>query len=185
MRVSAARPKLAAALLLACALAAIRAGAGPFPDRPVKLVIPYPISGPTDIRGTTRVTKTYKLIALHAPPSISDTLARLVAQAINASSRYAVVLERQPGAVTTRGAMAVARAPADGYTLLLASNATMVINPQYLRNVGHEPARDFVLVAPLAEMPFVLLVSSSVPVTTARRLAEWLKVRPGEINYGS
>jgi tripartite-type tricarboxylate transporter receptor subunit TctC len=172
-------------LLLACLLAASRAAADPFPERPVKIVIPYPISGPTDIRGTTRVTKTYKLIALHAPPAISDTLARLAAQAIGTASRHPVVLERQPGGLTTRGAKAVARAPADGYTLLLASNATMVISPHYLRNVEYEPVRDFVLVAPLAAMPFVLLVSSSVPAATPRRLGEWLKVRPGEINYGS
>ena len=172
-------------LLLAYALTACRAHAEAFPERPVKLVIPYPISGPTDIRGTTRLTKTYRLIALHAPPSISDTLARLTAQAIGASSRHAVVLERQPGGDTTRGAKAVARATADGYTLLLASNVTMVVHPKYLRNVEYDPARDFLLVAPLAEMPFVLLVNSGVPVTTARRLGEWLRRRPGEINFGS
>jgi tripartite-type tricarboxylate transporter receptor subunit TctC len=175
----------AIALLLACALAAPRAGAERFPAKAVKIVIPYPISGPSDIRGTSRMTKTYKLIALHAPPSISDTLARLAAQAIGAGSRHPVVLERQPGGVTTRGAKAVARSRADGYTLLLASNATMVINPQYFHGVEYEPVRDFVLVAPLAAMPFVLLAGSGVPVDTAPRLGEWLRVRPGELNYGS
>jgi len=99
----------ATALLLACALAGPRADAEPFPEKPVKIVNPYPISGPTDIRGTSRMTKTYKLIALNAPPSISDTLARLAARAIGAGSRHPVVLERQPGGVTTRGAKAVAR----------------------------------------------------------------------------
>lgn len=172
-------------MLLACALQGLHAYADPFPEKSVKIVIPYPISGPSDIRGTTRITKTYKLIALNAPPSISDTLARVVAQAIGAGSRHPVVLERQPGGVTTRGAKAVARSPADGYTLLLASNSTMVINPLYFRGVEYEPVRDFVLVAPLAAMPFVLLASSSVPVTTASRLGQWLKVRPGEVNYGS
>jgi|SoiMethySBSTD1v2_1073268.scaffolds.fasta_scaffold00384_17 tripartite-type tricarboxylate transporter receptor subunit TctC len=175
----------AAILLLTCALDAPRAGADPFPEKPVKIVIPYPISGPTDIRGTTRITKTYKLIALNAPPAISDTLARLAGQAIGAASRHSVVLERQPGGVTTRGAKAVARARPDGYTLLLASNATMVINPHYFQGVEYEPVRDFVLVAPLAAMPFVLLAGSGVPVDTASRLVQWLKVRPGEVNYGS
>jgi tripartite-type tricarboxylate transporter receptor subunit TctC len=177
--------RAAAVLLLACVLGGSRAGAEPFPERPVKIVIPYPISGPTDIRGTTRITKTYKLIALNAPPSISDTLARVLVHAIGAASRHSVVLERQPGGVTTRGARAVARAPADGYTLLLASNSTMVINPHYFHSVEYEPVRDFVLVAPLAAMPFVLLANSSVPVDTVPRLTEWLKVRPGEVNYGS
>ena len=61
----------------------------------------------------------------------------------------------------------------------------MVINPHYFHGIEYEPARDFVLVAPLAAMPFVLLAGSGVPADTAPRLGEWLKVRPGEINYGS
>lgn len=102
-----------------------------FPSKPVRIVNPYPISGPTDIRGTARMTKTYKLIAQHTPPAISDTLATLVAQAIRRGSSHPVLLERQPGGTTTRGAMSVARSAADGHRLLLASNATMIINPNY------------------------------------------------------
>ena len=171
--------------MLASTLSGLRADAEPFPEKPVKIVNPYPISGPTDIRGTSRMTKTYKLIALNAPPSISDTLVRLAAGAIGAASRHQVVLERQPGGVTTRGAKAVARSRADGYTLLLASNATMVINPHYFHGIEYEPVRDFVLITPLAAMPFVLLAGPSVPVATVSRLGDWLKVRPGEVNYGS
>jgi len=156
-----------------------------FPSKPVKIVVPFPISGPTDIRGTARVTKTYKLIAENAPPAISDSMARMVALAISAGSPHAAALERQPGGLTTRGAVSVARAPADGHTLLLASNATMVINPNFLRGIEYVPARDFVLVAPLATMPFVLMVSSSHPADDVRGLAAWLKVRPGEVNFGS
>jgi len=179
------RAWLGAALLLACTTGGFGAHAEAFPERPVKIVIPYPISGPPDISGTSRITKTYKLIALNAPPSVSDVLARVAARAIGAGSRHAAVLERQPGGVTTRGARAVARAPADGYTLLLASNATMVIQPHFLQSVEYEPVRDFVLVAPLAAMPFVLLANSSVRADTTKGLVEWLKVRPGEVNYGS
>jgi tripartite-type tricarboxylate transporter receptor subunit TctC len=156
-----------------------------FPAKPIKLVIPYPISGPTDIRGTSRLTKTYKLMAQHAPPPISDTLANMAVQAIGNGSPHAVVLERKPGGATTRGAYAVAHAVADGYTLLLASNATMVINPHYLYGVKYDPNRDFVLVAPLAMMPFVLLVNAGVPADSVKKLVEWAKVRPGEINYTS
>ena len=161
------------------------ADAASFPRKPVRIVIPFPVSGPTDIRGTSRMTKTYKLIAEHAPPSISDLLARLVARAIRAETRHGAKLERQPGGITTRGAATVARAAADGHTLLLASNATIVINPQFLTGVGYDPVRDFVLVAPLVTMPFVLMVSSQLPVATPRDLVLWLKVRPGEVNYGS
>jgi tripartite-type tricarboxylate transporter receptor subunit TctC len=171
--------------LAALALFAAPARGVDFPAKTVKVVVPYPISGPTDIRGTSRLTKTYKLMAQHAPPPISDVLAEMVAQAIRGGSQHPVVLERRPGGATTRGAVTVARSAADGHTLLLASNATMVLNPHYFYGVQYDPVRDFVLVAPLATMPFVLLVHTSVPVDSAQKLAGWLKARPGEINYSS
>jgi tripartite-type tricarboxylate transporter receptor subunit TctC len=180
--------RLILSVLLLKAATAFVAGAAwaePYPAKPVKIVIPYPISGPTDIRGTSRMSRSYRLMAPNAPPAITDTLARIVEQAIRADTPFPVVLERQPGGATTRGAMSVARATADGHTLLLASNATMVINPHYFHGVEYDPARDFVLVAPLATMPFVLLVNAGLPMDDVRGLAAWLKVRPGEINFGS
>jgi tripartite-type tricarboxylate transporter receptor subunit TctC len=68
---------------------------------------------------------------------------------------------------------------------LLASNATMVLNPHYFHGVEYDPVRDFVLVAPLATMPFVLMVGAGLPMDDTRGLIAWLKVRPGEINFGS
>lgn len=162
-------------------------GCGPalaqsFPAKPVRIVVPYPISGPADIRGSMRMSRTYRLIARTAPPPISDTLANIAAQAL---FPHAAAMERLPGAVTTRGANAVIRAPADGHTLLLASNGTMVINPHFFHGVDYDPQRDFVLVAPLATMPFVLLARPEIPAEDPAALIEWLRPRPGEINYGS
>jgi len=175
-----------AALLLAALLTLNGAAqAQGFPAKPVKIVVPYPISGPTDIHGTSRITRTYKLIAQHAPPPITDMLARTAAAAISAGSAQPVKLDRQPGAMTSRGAQSVARAPADGHTLLLASNATMIINPSFFHGVTYDPIRDFELVAPLATMPFVLVVDPMLSVETPQRLIDWLKRRPGEINFGS
>jgi tripartite-type tricarboxylate transporter receptor subunit TctC len=125
------------------------------------------------------------MIAQNAPPAVSDTLARVAANAVRTDSRHPVVLERQPGGLTTRGAVVVARAARDGHTLLLASNATIVINPHYFRGVDYDPERDLVLVAPLATMPFVLMARSDVPADTPQALIRWLKPRPGEVNYGS
>ena len=173
------------ALGLLGGLAAHLSWAEPFPAKPVRIVVPYSISGPTDVRGTSRMSRSYRMMAATAPPPISDTLARTAALAIQVDSRQKVVLERQPGGATTRGAMAVARAPADGHTLLLASNATIVINPNFLHGVEYEPSRDFVPVAALATMPFALMVSSALTAETPRELAKWLSVRPGEINYAS
>jgi tripartite-type tricarboxylate transporter receptor subunit TctC len=161
------------------------AQAEPFPSKPVKIVVPYPISGPTDIRGTSRMSRSYRMMAPNAPPAISDTLARVAAHGIRGGSQQLVVIERQPGGATTRGTLSVARGSADGHSLLLASNATMVINPHYFHGVEYDPARDFVLVTPLATMPFVLLVRSSLPVESPQTLVNWLKPRPGEVNYGS
>jgi len=163
----------------------LSARADPFPARPITIVVPYPISGPADIRGTSRMSRSYRMMAPHAPPAITDTLARIAERAIRADTAHPVVLARQPGGATTRGAMTVARAVADGYTLLLASNATMVLNPHYFHGVEYDPVRDFVLVAPLATMPFVLMVNAGLPMDDTRGLAAWLKVRPGEINFGS
>lgn len=173
--------------MLVCLLSglAVAAGAQEYPARAVTLVVPYPLSGPTDIRGASRMTKTYKLMAANAPPAISDTLSRVVQQAIRYASKHPVLLERQPGGATTRGAQYVARAPADGHTLLLASNQTMVLTPNYTSGVGYDATRDFELVAPLVNMPFVLMASSGLPVKSLERLIAYVRVRPGEINYGS
>lgn len=179
------RPVLALLGVLAAIFCLNTARGEPYPAKPVKIVIPYPISGPTDIRGTSRMSRSYRLMAPNAPPAITDTLARIVEQAIRADTPYPVVLERQPGAATTRGALSVARATADGHTLLLASNATMVINPHFFHGVEYDPVRDFVLVAPLATMPFVLMANAGLPMEDVRGLTAWLKVRPGEINFGS
>lgn len=164
---------------------ALGAAAETYPARDIKLVVPYPISGPSDIRGSTRMTKSYKIIAANAPPAVSDTLSLIVQQALRHESKHAVILERHSGGATVRGARHVAKLPADGHTLLLASNATMVLLPHYFPAVGYDPTRDFELVAPLVNMPFVLLMSSGLPVENLQRLIAYIKMRPGEINYGS
>jgi len=166
------------------ALFSTGAAADSFPARTVKIIVPFPISGPTDIRGASRMTRTYRLIAHNAPPAISDVLARTAAEAIRGGTRHPVALERQPGALTTRGATYVAKARPDGHTLLLGSNATMVINPHFFRETGYE-VRELELIAPLAIMPFVLLAHNSVPAEDPRALVDWLRPRPGEVNYGS
>lgn len=173
--------------LLAAALAiyAGNAGSQQYPARPIKIVIPYAVSGPTDIRGTPRLRKMYKFIAQNAPPPISDRLAQIAAAAIGSGTKHPVTLERQPGAATTRGATYVARAKADGHTLLLGSDATLFTSPHYYIGVKYDGLRDFVLVAPLVTMPFVLMTNASLPVDNVRDLIAWLKVRPGEVNYGS
>lgn len=172
-------------LLSLLCVPALTAAARDYPSRAVTLVVPYPISGPTDIRGASRMTKTYKLMAANAPPAISDTLSRIVQQAIAYESKFPVLLERHPGGATTRGAHHVARSAADGHTLLLASNETMILTPHYAPRVSYDPARDFELAAPLVNMPFALMMSNGLPFKSIERLISHIKMRPGEVNYGS
>jgi tripartite-type tricarboxylate transporter receptor subunit TctC len=170
---------------VALAVSLPRASAQAFPARTVRLVVPYPVSGPKDIRGTARMTKTHQLIAQAVPPPISDVLARMAADAIAQGTRHEVKLERQPGGATTQGATTVARSRPDGHTLLLASDATLLIAPRYYVKVRYTGVNDFVPVAPLAAMPFVLMADYTLPFDDVRGLIDWLRVRPGEANYGS
>ena len=174
-------------IILPClmCLPVLRVAAQAYPSRPVSLVVPYPISGPTDIRGASRMTKTYKLMAANAPPAISDTLSRIVQQAIRYESKHPVLLDRQPGGATTRGAQHVARSAADGHTLLLASNDTMILTPHYAPQVPYDATRDFEVVAPLVNMPFVMMMSNGLPFKTLVRTIAHIRMRPGEVNYGS
>ncbi len=156
-----------------------------YPAATVTIVVPYPLSGPADIRGASRMTKTYKMMAANAPPAISDTLARIVQRALSADSKHAVMLQRQPGGGTSRGARYVARAEATGHTLLLAGNETMILVPHFATEVGYDSIHSFELVAPLVNMPFVLMTHSGMPFKTLERLVAYIKVRPGEVNYAS
>jgi tripartite-type tricarboxylate transporter receptor subunit TctC len=172
-------------VLILVQFVALAAHAQEYPSRAVTLVVPYPLSGPADIRGASRMTKTYKLMAANAPPAISDTLSRIVQQAILYESKHPVLLQRQSGGATTRGAQFVARSPADGHTLLLASNETMVLTPNFVTEVGYDPTRNFELAAPLVDMPFVLMTHTGLPFKTLDRLINHIRVRPGEVNFGS
>src|ERR1700675_2272842 len=110
---------LALALASAAALAQ-NADTASDPNRPVRLVVPFPAGGPTDI------------------------LSRVVAQRLSEVWGQPVVIENQPGANTAIAAARVAKMPADGYTLLAAMDVTMVLNPITTRNLSYDPLKDFV-----------------------------------------
>jgi tripartite-type tricarboxylate transporter receptor subunit TctC len=171
--------------LIAAASFQPSAVAQPFPSKPVRIVLPYPVSGPSDIRGAPRLSRTDRVIARNAPPSISDVLAQIAIYSIQTETAQPVVLDRLPGATTARGTGAVARAPADGHTLLVASNGTIVINPEYFSGTDYDAARELIPVAPLVTMPFVLLARTGMPASSTGDLVAWLRRRPGEVNYGS
>jgi len=147
-------------VLAVCALAAGVAFAQSYPTKPIRLVVPF------------------------APGGASDVLARLVGQKLAERLGQPVVVENKPGAATTVGAADVARAPADGYTLMLAP-APFVIAPLMYQKLTYDAAKDFTGVALLASSPLILTVHPSVGATTAQELLALAKAKPGTIMYGS
>jgi len=147
-------------LPLAFALAAGHASAQSYPAKPIRLVVPF------------------------APGGASDVLARLVGQQLGERLGQPVIVENRPGAATTVGAAEVAKAPADGYTLMLAP-APFVIAPLMYQNLSFDAARDFTGVALLASSPLILTAHPSVAAGTPQELLALAKAKPGTIMYGS
>ena len=150
----------AAALFGAGPAAAAVAAAEPYPQRPIRPVLPYPPGGPTDL------------------------LARVVAVRMGDTLGQSVVVDNKPGASGMIGAEAVARAVPDGYTLL--ANASLhVINPSIYPRMRYDAFRDFVPVTQLAEVPLVLVVNADSPVRTVQDLIALAKEKHGALNFGS
>lgn len=131
-----------------------------YPERPIKLIVPFPAGGSTDMVG------------------------RLVAQQLTQSLGQAVTVENRPGAGTVIGTDAVAKAAPDGYTLLLASSS-IVLNRLLVKNLPYDAAKAFVPVIGLVKIPHVLVVHPSVPANSLAELIALARARPGALNYAS
>ena len=132
-----------------------------FPDKPVKIVIGFPAGGPLD---------------LHA---------RLLSEKLQGVLGQPVLIDYKSGAGGTVGAQEVMKAPADGYTIMLANTGVMVINPALYSKLPYATLRDFVPLARTAMQPLALLVNPKVPAKTLPEFISYVRSRPGQINYGS
>jgi tripartite-type tricarboxylate transporter receptor subunit TctC len=151
---------IARALLAAALVGATGASAQGYPGRPVRVIVAF------------------------SPGGVTDVIARTMAPKLAEMWGQPVVVENRAGAGGSVGAAAVARAPADGYTLLVHSSGyalNTAINP----NLPYDPKRDFVDVAPLASQPMVLVVGPSSGVASVAELIARAKAQPGGVNYGS
>ena len=148
---------LAASLVLAAMTPAL---AQTYPNKPVKLVVPFPAGGGTDIVG------------------------RLIAQKLADEWQQPVVVENKPGANTLIGTEYVANALADGYTLLMAS-PSHTINAALYKNIKFNTEKAFLGVAVVATGPLVLVVNQAVPAQNVRELVALAKAKPGTISYAS
>jgi tripartite-type tricarboxylate transporter receptor subunit TctC len=152
-------PFLAAALLLLPA--PLAAQAQKFPDRPVKVIVPYTPGGGT------------------------DTVARALSQKLSELWGQPVVVENRPGASGMLGADAVVRSPRDGYTLLFSDVSLFVINPHIQAKLPFDPLKDLAPVARVVQLAPVLAVANNAPGKTIAELVAYAKANPGKLTYAS
>ena len=162
-RLSASRHTLLAAFCLGCVSlsTADLAAAQSYPERPIRIIVPFAAGGGSDVVG------------------------RAIAQKLGDKLGQSVVVENRTGAGGSLGATQVARAPADGYTLLLGSSSEIAQYPNVASNVPYDPQRDFTPIALLATVPYVLTVFEALPVKTVPELLDYARRNPGKLNYGS
>jgi tripartite-type tricarboxylate transporter receptor subunit TctC len=130
--------------------------------------------------------KTIRVIVPFSAGGSTDVGARVVGQAIGESLKTPVVIDNKAGAHGFVGVSEAARAPADGYTLLMASIGTMAINPRLHEKVPYDPNRDFTPIALVAVTPVVVVINPDrLPVKSMSELVAYLKSHPGKVNFGS
>jgi tripartite-type tricarboxylate transporter receptor subunit TctC len=133
----------------------------------------------------TYPTKPIRIIVPTSPGGITDTLARALAQRLTESFGQQVIVENKPSGAGHLGMEFVAKAPPDGYTLVVAADASFVVNPHLYSKLSYDPVNDFAPVSGLGISPQALLLHPSLPPNTFKELVAYGKSHPGEINYGT
>ncbi|MBV7482787.1 tripartite tricarboxylate transporter substrate binding protein [Bordetella sp. BOR01] len=154
------RRMLVALLALSTAGAAAPALADSFPERPLRVVVPYPAGGTTDV------------------------LIRMLQKPVADAARQSVVVDNRPGGASVIGTSHVAQSAPDGYTVL-GGDLSMLVNPSLLKDMPYDTVRDFRGVTMLARAPLVLLVHPSVPADNLEELIALAKAKPGTLNFAS
>ena len=129
--------------------------------------------------------KPIRVIAAFPPGSVSEILGRVVGHKLTEAWGQPVVVETRPGAGGTIAADAVAKAAADGYTLLMGSSAELTVGPNLYSKLSYDPLKHFAPVILVAVVPNLLVVHPSVPATTVKELVAVVKSKPGQLNFAS
>jgi len=132
-----------------------------YPAKPVRIIAPFPPGGSTDV------------------------LCRIIAQKLTTSLGRQLIVDNRPGAGGSIGHDVAARAPADGYTLLLTAKAALVVNPLLYKKLPYDPLNDFAFISVIVSAGPVLVVHPSVPARSVKELIALATARPGQLNYGS
>jgi len=150
------RRMLLASLLLAAGLA----HAQDYPNKPIRMIVPYPPGGGTDV------------------------VARIVNEKLSQELGQAIVIDNKGGAGGSVGTEIASKAPPDGYTILL-TLSSHTINPKLFPKLGYDVERDFIPISLAASIPQILVANPSVPATNMQELLAWMKANPGKVNYAS
>ncbi|MBI2225452.1 MAG: tripartite tricarboxylate transporter substrate binding protein [Betaproteobacteria bacterium] len=163
MKTSLSIPCKAAWVLSILAVAALSplAGAQSYPSKPIRLIVPFP------------------------PGGAVDAIGRIIGQGLGKSFGHNVVIDNRGGAAGAIGSEIAARAPADGYTLLVGSTSTISVNPALNPKLVYNPQRDFVPVSLVGFVPHVLLVNPSVPAATVTDFVAFVKAQQKPVTYAS
>lgn len=153
--------KVAKLLAGVAALTMSAAALAAYPEKPVKLVVPFPAGG------------------------LADTVARVVAEQLGERLGQPVIVDYKAGAATIIGADTVARSPADGYTLLLGSATTFAVNPIIYSKLSYEPLKSFEPIGIVGSNSLALLANSAVPANNLKELVSAVKANPEKFSYGS
>ncbi len=153
------RARLAALVLLVTLPLAV--AAQNYPTRPVKVIVTFP------------------------PGGSSDVVARMIGPLLTEQLKQAIIVDNKPGAGATIGGAEVARAPADGYTLMLSNTAPISLSPFMLDPMPYDPLKSFTHIAYIGQVPNVLVVHPSVPAKSMAEFIAWAKEQKNPVNYGS
>ena len=142
-------------------IANVSAQSQPYPNKPIKIISPFATGG------------------------IADTFSRVVGQGLSESLGQPVVVENKTGGGGNIGADFVAKAPADGYTLVMGNIGSHAVNPYLIKNMPYDPLKDFEPVAYVLDAEGLLVVNPTIPVKNVNELIAYVKARPGQVSYGS
>jgi len=148
-------------VFLLLVLHAFISAAQEYPRQPIKMIVPYAAGG------------------------LPDTMTRIIGPQMTQSLGQQVIVENRPGAGGISGTEAVAKSPADGYTLLIADVGQVAINPHLFAKLPYDALKDFAPVSLIGSTSLFLVLHPSVPVNSFRELVSYAKANPGKLNYGS
>ena len=147
--------------LAAASLLVTHPGLAQYPNKPIRLVVPFAPGGPT------------------------DTVARIVGQNLAEQWSQAFVVENKPGADALIAAEFVAKSAPDGYVLLVTIDSTLTINPTLYPKLPYDPVKSFAPISTLTRQPFLISVNAGFPAKSLRELVDYAKAHPGKVNYGA